>query len=360
MNQLHILYITKLRHYNSNGVTVAVTQLLSTISRYCRVSWYDLDHYPSDSFTNVKILDKDDYLRCEPDIAVFIDPFNAIRFCWIARKLRKRKIPYLIVPHGCFHVQALKIKRLKKAVALKTMYRSFINRCLAVQYLSEGESRESVFGETRLVIPNGIDINKQFSVREHIKTVIFVGRKSVYTKGLDFLLDACTELKDRLRDRGIKVYLYGPAFDGEGEVIDNSITENGIGDIVFNMDSVFDDAKDRVYRDADLFIQTSRHEGFPMSLLEALSYGLPIAITKSTNFSEIVNKYKVGWVCEPSTDDVRTMLDAVCDAPSSVIQDYSKNAKVAASEYSWDKVCADTVTQYCALLNNRISGEKNV
>lgn len=38
----------------------------------------------------------------------------------------------------------------------------------------------------------------------------------------------------------------------------------------------------------DLFIQTSRHEGMPMGLLEALSIGVPCLVTVGTSLGHII------------------------------------------------------------------------
>ena len=59
---------------------------------------------------------------------------------------------------------------------------------------------------------------------------------------------------------------------------------------------------------SDMFILTSRHEGFPMSILEALSYGLPVLITKGTNMTDLVHKASAGWTCETDPIEIAKTL----------------------------------------------------
>ena len=47
---------------------------------------------------------------------------------------------------------------------------------------------------------------------------------------------------------------------------------------------------DTFYKSLDVYINTSIHEGIPMSLLEAMSHGLPVVVTKVGGFPEIVDQ----------------------------------------------------------------------
>ena len=46
--------------------------------------------------------------------------------------------------------------------------------------------------------------------------------------------------------------------------------------------------KKKVLKDADLFLHTSRSEGHPMGVLEALAYGIPCLLTPGTNMASEV------------------------------------------------------------------------
>ena len=49
-------------------------------------------------------------------------------------------------------------------------------------------------------------------------------------------------------------------------------------------------SKEQVLLDADVFIQTSRTEGLPTAVLEAMSYKIPVLITKGTGLYDDIKK----------------------------------------------------------------------
>ncbi len=57
--------------------------------------------------------------------------------------------------------------------------------------------------------------------------------------------------------------------------------------------------KDRLLRDADIFFLPSYNEGMPMSILDAMGYGLPVVSTNVGGISKIVHHGKNGYICEP-------------------------------------------------------------
>jgi L-malate glycosyltransferase len=53
---------------------------------------------------------------------------------------------------------------------------------------------------------------------------------------------------------------------------------------------------DYFYKDLDLYINTSIHEGIPMSILEAMSYGLPVIAPEVGGISEIISDGVEGYL----------------------------------------------------------------
>jgi len=52
------------------------------------------------------------------------------------------------------------------------------------------------------------------------------------------------------------------------------------------------------YQKLDLYITTSKHEGFPMSVLEAMANGLPIIAANTGGMKEIVNDGLHGYLVD--------------------------------------------------------------
>jgi glycosyltransferase involved in cell wall biosynthesis len=67
----------------------------------------------------------------------------------------------------------------------------------------------------------------------------------------------------------------GPAQDD----VSRRIALLGLARDVEMLGYVTGDALDRVYRSADVFVLPSYREGFPLSVMEAMGYGLPVVTT---------------------------------------------------------------------------------
>lgn len=104
-------------------------------------------------------------------------------------------------------------------------------------------------------------------------TIVTLGRLEWHTKGLDLLLDAAKEL----HNRGIRFKWY---ILGRGDAHDRMvefISSNHLNDTV-----ILAGVKANPYpflKQADIYVQTSRNEGFGIAIAEARILGIPIVST---------------------------------------------------------------------------------
>lgn len=344
-SNLRILYITKLKNTKANGVTVAVTQLLNSISKYAVVGWIDLGNVDINICSDVQKLGREDWKEFRADIAVFEDPFNSLEFCKIAQVLKKKHIPYILSPHGCFTKIAMQKKAAKKYIAIHTVFRRYLRGCCATQYLCEDEKNKSIQFNRALVIPNGIPINSYYTIKNAIHNIVFISRKDVRHKGIDYLLEAILIDKSLLESKNVNINIYGSTESEDDENYINAfISNNDLSNIVKNNGAVFDKEKEHILMNSDMFILTSRHEGFPMSILEALSYGLPVLITKGTNMTDLVNEASAGWTCDIDVMEIAKTLERALECRN--YSDYSINARKLSNEYSWETISMTTIEQY--------------
>lgn len=88
---------------------------------------------------------------------------------------------------------------------------------------------------------------------------------------------------------------------------------------------------------ADVFINTSSSEGFPMAVLEAMASGLPILANNVTGMSEIVTNGKNGYLIKPND-----IFEAVISMNMLLYGDRTKQMaidnKKKAREYTWANV----------------------
>ena len=78
-----------------------------------------------------------------------------------------------------------------------------------------------------------------------------------------------------------------------------SITPDKIKNIIIYPGWVKKDEKDSLLKKADVFFLPSYNEGMPMSILDAMGYGLPVVSTTVGGIPKIVHNGENGYLCKP-------------------------------------------------------------
>ncbi len=124
--------------------------------------------------------------------------------------------------------------------------------------------------------------------------VLFVGRLSVYHKGIDLL--AAIINKTLHKNDKIQFHIVGTGKEGN-EVVSELSKQfpNNVKWLKF----IPDNKLIAEYNKSNLFVFTSRYETFGLSLLEAQTYGLPAISFKEKGPSEILKKKYQGILINP-------------------------------------------------------------
>lgn len=125
-------------------------------------------------------------------------------------------------------------------------------------------------------------------------TFIFLGLVTE-SKGVFDLVNVIAENKDKYRNR-IKLLIGG---NGKIEKLTNLINEYEISDIVEYLGWVTGNDKSKILNKADVYILPSYVEGSPVSILEAMAYGMPIISTNVGGIPELVKNNENGLLIEP-------------------------------------------------------------
>lgn len=125
------------------------------------------------------------------------------------------------------------------------------------------------------------------------KTVISAGRITPQ-KGFDLLIDAWHGISDELRNEW-KLLIIG---DGEDKILlEKKIAEGGLADSVCLIGATKEIFK--YFQEASVYCLSSRFEGLPMVLLEALAFRVPIvAFDCDTGPEELIEEGKNGLLVE--------------------------------------------------------------
>lgn len=344
-----VLHYAGIGKNNASGVSVIVPRIADSHARFAKVGLFNYDGEFFDTVEGVvrlsDFIKSDDYREFpepfnKPDVVLLHSPIPLPQFMAIARNLKKDKIPYVIVPHGCFSAHAMKKGNIKKRVARILYLDKMIADAARIQYLSLGEKRASIYkNKESFIVPNGID-TKDFLKSDEERDALefaFIGRKDVYHKGIDILLEAWSKAKDSVGSKAV-LRIYGPATPQQEEALAEIISTNGLENSVFCEPAVFGKEKEGVYLKTDVFVLTSLFEGQPVAILESWSYGVPTLVTPGTNVWEECAEHGCGWSVERSADAIANEIIKIVNDRADV-RKRAKNAyDYASSEYNWDRV----------------------
>jgi len=355
-----VLHYAGISKNKASGVSVIVPQIMDTQTTFAKVGFFN---YGKESFDTVQgvvrisdILSGDDYHTFpdpfnRPDIVVFHSPFGIPQCVRITKMLKNDKIPYVIVPHGCFSCFAMEKKWLKKKIARIVFMDRMVKSSAGIQYLSKGEMRASVYTADCFVVPNGVYASEYLEKdRKKLLEISFIGRKDIYHKGLDFLIEACMIAKEQLKDK-VRVNIYGPEADSKVSSVSQMIDQCGVGDFVHNFPAVFGEDKKKVYANTDVFVLTSRFEGQPVAILESWASGVPTLVTPGANVAAECTENNCGWAIEADSKAIADKLIYLINNREEIKQ-YAKNAYLYAQKmYSWENVGKLYHAEYQKILN---------
>jgi starch synthase len=128
---------------------------------------------------------------------------------------------------------------------------------------------------------------EKLGIPVHARVAVWHGRVSVRSKGLDVLLDAWRRTCVRRPGQDLRLVLVGAGNDGQR--LAQLISEVGVDNILWVQGFSSDRAALREYLSAgDLYVFPSRHEGFPVAPLEAMSCGVPLVAADASGIAEIL------------------------------------------------------------------------
>lgn len=114
----------------------------------------------------------------------------------------------------------------------------------------------------------------------------------------------------------------------------------------------FLDDLDEFYAALDLFIMPSRSEGWGLTALRAMAFGLPVIASNVGGLPELVEHGKSGWLAPP--DSSEALAKAIIEAASDPVRlcEFGRNARLRALQFSIERTVEQTERFYLRLLGS--------
>ena len=167
------------------------------------------------------------------------------------------------------------------------------------------------------ICPNGIPDVSQPEESEHsVASVprLFFLSNLLISKGIMVLLDACQQLQE-------KGYVFrGDYVGGETPEMDKvdfeeEIRLRGLEGVVFYQGPRYGAEKEAFFQQADIFVQPTFDDCFPLTLVEAMQHGLPIVSTDEGAIPDMVIHGENGFICR------RKEVDPLVNAIEKLLND---------------------------------------
>lgn len=144
-----------------------------------------------------------------------------------------------------------------------------------------------------VILYNGVIVPEYHKENYSDNNVLFLGRLGE-RKGSFDLLKAIPNILKEVPD----AHFY---FGGDGDIEQSQkiINENGLQDQVTLLGWVRNEEKEEYLKKCSTFILPSYHEGMPMAVLEAMSYGLATVSTKVGGIPRIIDDKNNGFLITP-------------------------------------------------------------
>jgi len=266
---------------------------------------------------------------------------------------KKNNIPYILSPHGCLNWF------IENTLIHKIFYHLFGRKILEnakkITLLHPNEMEEitklGIPSKKCVTVPNGINPLPyenpsragQFRCRYHIheneKIILYLGRIN-RIKGIDLLIRAFSDLHS---DVGLKLVIAGrdEGYLSELKLLSEQLK---IHENVIFTGSLTEDEKIDAYIDADVFVLPSVHEGFGITVLEAIASGTPVIITKGCNITDIVQG--CGLVVDYDKDQLAQAIETICKHPV-LYESFAKcGQEKIKNVYNWDCIVERMETIY--------------
>ena len=259
------------------------------------------------------------------------------------RALKTHKIPYYIYSHGMldpWFKYKYPLKHIKKSIYWLFFESHVINDSKGILFTTTQECnlakntfnpykpKEYIVGYGTAK-PKGnkndqiISFIDKFPKLKNKRLILFLGRIH-QKKGIDLLINAFSRIESK--DKKLHLVIAGPSEKKYKNSLIKLIKDLGLVEKVTWTGMLSGDLKFGAIYSAELFSLPSHQENFGVAVTEALSCGVPVAISTEVNISSQIKKYKAGIVKIDSIKETTDGLNEWLELSPEQKEEMSKNA----------------------------------
>ncbi|MEE0211139.1 MAG: glycosyltransferase family 4 protein [Negativibacillus sp.] len=245
-------------------------------------------------FVKVLLVDKPDLIHIHSSFGPSF--YRKLPFIYISSWVKKPIINHI---HGADFSLFYEHASAKKKRLIKSVY----ERCSVLIALSDEwkDKLSQIVSENKIVVVENYSILHEDALEERClrqsnHKILFLGELG-RRKGCYDIPDVVEQVVAYIPDA--KFILAGAGSVQDEIAIKQMIKEKKVEKNVEFPGWVRGKEKDKLLREADVFFLPSYNEGMPMSILDAMGYGLPIVSTNVGGIPKIVQNGKNGYCVEP-------------------------------------------------------------
>ncbi len=288
--------------------------------------------------------------------------YPTLRAAWACRT---RRVPYLVMPHGMLDPNSVRRKRVKKWLYAKAVEGPNLRRAAGLICTHAEEERLARLSVAGLphgwIVPLAADeppnasraqLAEEFFTHYRnlagTRIVLFLGRLHP-KKGLDLLLPAFAALARRVPDA--RLVLVGPGEPDYVADLSARASASGISDRVAFLGPLTGREKWAAFSAATVFALPSYQENFAITVVEAMSAGTPVLLSRRVNIWPEVEIARAGVISELDSARIADNLVKIV-GNNEFVDLLGRNARAFVQQtYNWDRTTDATEIAYRSVLS---------
>lgn len=243
--------------------------------------------------------------------------FAPLAAAWCARAAG---VPYIMRPAGVLDTWGMKNKsRLIKAASVRLVEAPLLRSAAAVHFTSALEQARAAalsLPMRPIVLPTGVELSDAAGgPPEESEALDFEGERVILylarihpIKCLDVLLRAFAGIRDRSK---LRLVIAGDGDPALVASLKKLAGELELADRIRWVGFVAGRRKHCLLARASVFVLPSASENFGISVVEAMSAGVPVVVTQGCGLADFVTQWSAGIVTDGTVEALRAALEAL-------------------------------------------------